>query len=153
MHKLSQQQLQFKYKYELASSRESSSAVASDSEIIIEIVPVFLFKRYKLDHNFDQNIQQIYNYNDIALGGACRLIYSCYQIIIMTVTAGRIPQCEHILYGSVTETNLPVLFHRLRGLCDYATEGGIPFSDREITLRIGGRGYRFINNHYYNNNY
>ncbi len=71
----------------------------------------------------------------------------------MTVTAGRIPQCEHILYGSVTETNLPVLFHRLRGLCDYATEGGIPFSDREITLRIGGRGYMFINNHYYNNNY
>ena len=58
----------------------------------------------------------------------------------MTVPAGRVQHCEHVLYGCVTEANLPVIFHRLRGLCDYATEGGIPFSDREIILRLGGRG-------------
>ena len=49
-----------------------------------------------------------------------------------------IPQYEHLLYGSVTESNLPTLLHRLRGLCDFATQGGIPFSDREIALKIGG---------------
>ena len=77
-----------------------------------------------------------------------------FSLAAMTVPTGRVQQCEHLLYGSVTETNLPVLFHRLRGLCDYATEGGISFTDREITLRIGGRGENYdkniiIINYYY----
>ena len=44
---------------------------------------------------------------------------------------------EHLLFGSVTEANLQALLHRLRGLCDGATEGGIEFCDREITYKIG----------------
>ena len=48
-------------------------------------------------------------------------------------------QHEFLLYGSVSETNLPTLLHRLRGLCDFATNGGTPFTDREIILKIGGR--------------
>ena len=46
-------------------------------------------------------------------------------------------QYEHLLFGSVTEANLQALLHRLRGLCDSATEGGIEFCDREITYKIG----------------
>ena len=46
-------------------------------------------------------------------------------------------QYEHLLFGSVTETELPALLHRLRGLCDYATSGGVPFADREIGYKIG----------------
>lgn len=45
-------------------------------------------------------------------------------------------QYEHLLFGSVTESELPALLHRLRGLCDYATSGGIPFLDREIGYKI-----------------
>lgn len=51
-------------------------------------------------------------------------------------------QYEFVLYGSVSENNLPALLHRLRGLCDYATEGGSPFTDREYVLKIGGRGHK-----------
>ena len=58
----------------------------------------------------------------------------------MTGPPSRVQQCEHLLYGSVTESNLPALLHRLRGLCDFATEGGNPFKDREIALKIGGCG-------------
>ena len=46
-------------------------------------------------------------------------------------------QYEHLLFGSVTESELPALLHRLRGLCEYATSGGIPFVDREIGYKIG----------------
>ena len=46
-------------------------------------------------------------------------------------------QYEFVLYGSVSESNLTALLHRLRGLCDYATEGGSPFQDREFVLKIG----------------
>ena len=49
-------------------------------------------------------------------------------------------QYEFVLYGSVSENNLGGLLHRLRGLCDYATEGGSPFQDREFCLKIGRRG-------------
>ncbi|XP_019850211.1 PREDICTED: mediator of RNA polymerase II transcription subunit 18-like [Amphimedon queenslandica] len=62
-------------------------------------------------------------------------------------------QYEFLLYGSITEANLPTLLHRLRGLCDYTTssssrgggggrEGGregvglTTFTDREITMKI-----------------
>lgn len=45
---------------------------------------------------------------------------------------------EHLLFGSVTEAELHPLLHRLRGLCDYATTGAIPFTDREIGYKIGG---------------
>jgi hypothetical protein len=46
-------------------------------------------------------------------------------------------QYEHLLFGSITEAELPALLHRLRGLCDYATTGGVPFVDREIGYKIG----------------
>jgi mediator of RNA polymerase II transcription subunit 18 len=46
-------------------------------------------------------------------------------------------QYEFLLYGAVSQINLPTLLHRLRGLCDFATSGGIPFTDREIVLKIG----------------
>ena len=64
-------------------------------------------------------------------------------------------QYEFLLYGSITENNLPTLLHRLRGLCDYTTssssrggreggggggggrEGLITFTDREIVMKIG----------------
>ena len=46
-------------------------------------------------------------------------------------------QYEYLLFGSVTDSELPSLLHRLRGLCDYATGGGIPFVDREIGYKIG----------------
>lgn len=47
------------------------------------------------------------------------------------------PSYEHLLFGSVTEAELSPLLHRLRGLCDYATTGGIPFLDREVGYKIG----------------
>ena len=46
-------------------------------------------------------------------------------------------QYEYLLFGSVAEAELPPLLHRLRGLCEYATNGGIPFMDREIGYKIG----------------
>ena len=46
-------------------------------------------------------------------------------------------QYEHLLFGSVTDAELNPLLHRLRGLCDYATAGGVPFTDREIGYKIG----------------
>lgn len=46
-------------------------------------------------------------------------------------------QYEYLLFGSVQETDLEPLLHRLRGLCDYATTGGIPFTDRELVYKIG----------------
>ena len=49
-------------------------------------------------------------------------------------------QYEYLLFGSVSEANLDALLHRLRGLCDYAVTGGIPFKERELTYKIGGRG-------------
>ena len=45
-------------------------------------------------------------------------------------------QYEYLLFGSVSEANLPALLHRLRGLCDYSSSGGVPFTDREITFKI-----------------
>ena len=50
-------------------------------------------------------------------------------------------QYEYLLFGSVSEANLEALLHRLRGLCDYAATGGIPFKERELTYKIGGRGF------------
>ena len=44
---------------------------------------------------------------------------------------------EHLLFGCVTEAELQPLLHRLRGLCDYATTGGVPFLDREVGYKIG----------------
>ena len=46
-------------------------------------------------------------------------------------------QYEHLLFGSVTDGELTPLLHRLRGLCDYSTAGGLPFVDREIGYKIG----------------
>lgn len=67
-------------------------------------------------------------------------------------------QYEFLLFGSLSESNLPTLLHRLRGLCDYATStttttssssggagggggrdgvGLTTFTDREIVLKIG----------------
>ena len=46
-------------------------------------------------------------------------------------------QYEYLLFGSVPESNVQSLLHRLRGLCDFATTGGLPFTDREIAYRIG----------------
>lgn len=53
------------------------------------------------------------------------------------VMSSKSSQYEHLLFGSVTESELPSLMHRLRGLCDYATRGGVPFVDREIGYKIG----------------
>ena len=44
---------------------------------------------------------------------------------------------EFLLFGSVSETELTSLLHRLRGLCDFATCGGIEFCDKEQTFKIG----------------
>ena len=46
-------------------------------------------------------------------------------------------QIEHLLFGSVSEEELKPLLDRLRGLCDFATTGGVPFTDREIAYKIG----------------
>jgi hypothetical protein len=46
-------------------------------------------------------------------------------------------QIEHLLFGSVSEEELKPLLDRLRGLCDFATTGGVPFMDREIAYKIG----------------
>lgn len=46
-------------------------------------------------------------------------------------------QIEHLLFGSVSEEELKPLLDRLRGLCDFATTGGVPFIDREIAYKIG----------------
>lgn len=46
-------------------------------------------------------------------------------------------QIEHLLFGSVSEEELKPLLDRLRGLCDYATSGGVTFTDREIAYKIG----------------
>ena len=70
---------------------------------------------------------------------------------------GKGQQYEFLLFGSLSESNLPTLLHRLRGLCDYATSttttssssstggagggrdgvGLTTFTDREIVLKIG----------------
>lgn len=47
-------------------------------------------------------------------------------------------QYEYLLFGSVTDGNVSTLLHRLRGLCDYASSGGTPFTDKEIVLKSGG---------------
>ena len=44
---------------------------------------------------------------------------------------------EYVLYGSVSPANHTTLLHRLRGLCTGATTGGVAFTDREITYKIG----------------
>jgi len=50
-------------------------------------------------------------------------------------------QCyEYLLFGSVSEKALHALLHRLRGLCDFATTGGVQFTDRELAFRIGEGG-------------
>ena len=46
-------------------------------------------------------------------------------------------QYEFLLFGSVSEADVKALLHRLRGLCDFATTGGVSFTDREITYKIG----------------
>ncbi len=46
-------------------------------------------------------------------------------------------QYEFLLFGNVSEADVTALLHRLRGLCDYATTGGVAFTDREITYKIG----------------
>ncbi len=46
-------------------------------------------------------------------------------------------QYEFLLFGSVSEGDVKALLHRLRGLCDFATTGGVAFTDREITYKIG----------------
>ena len=44
---------------------------------------------------------------------------------------------EYLLFGSVSEKDIPALLHRLRGLCDFATTGGISYVDRELAFKIG----------------
>ena len=51
-------------------------------------------------------------------------------------------QYEYLLFGSVSDSDVAPLLHRLRGLCDYATTGGVPFTDRELTYKIGECGGR-----------
>ncbi|XP_064384123.1 mediator of RNA polymerase II transcription subunit 18-like [Halichondria panicea] len=43
---------------------------------------------------------------------------------------------EFLLVGSVSDSELPSLLHRLRGLADFATCGGIAFIDKEQTYKI-----------------
>lgn len=45
-------------------------------------------------------------------------------------------QNEYLLFGSVSDAHHGALLHRLRGLCDFATTGGVPFCDRELTYQI-----------------
>ena len=51
---------------------------------------------------------------------------------------------EYVLYGSVSPANHPALLHRLRGLCTGATTGGVSFTDREITYKIGRHTSNFF---------
>ena len=44
---------------------------------------------------------------------------------------------EYLLFGSVSEKDCPALLHRLRGLCDFATTGGVSYVDRELAFKIG----------------
>ncbi len=57
----------------------------------------------------------------------------------MSKSSSQQQQYEHLLFGSVTDAELSPLLHRLRGLCDYATAGGLPFVDREIGYKIGSK--------------
>ena len=59
---------------------------------------------------------------------------------------GAAQQYEFLLYGSVSESSLSDLLHRLRGLCDQTitSVGGFRFCDREITYKIGTLARLFV---------
>ncbi len=65
------------------------------------------------------------------------MITHWYVSSMMSTRSSGQQQYEHLLFGSVTVAELSPLLHRLRGLCEYATGGGIPFVDREIGYKIG----------------
>lgn len=47
-----------------------------------------------------------------------------------------IPNQEYLLQGSVLDTSVEVLLHRLRGLCDNVDTGPEPFYDHEMCFSI-----------------
>lgn len=47
-----------------------------------------------------------------------------------------IPNQEYLLQGSVLDTSVEVLLHRLRGLCDNVDHGPEPFHDHEMCFSI-----------------
>ncbi len=49
-----------------------------------------------------------------------------------------IPDQEYLLQGSLLDSNIEVLQHRLRGLCDNNLDGEITFSEREMVFSIRG---------------
>ena len=61
------------------------------------------------------------------------------KVVVVKMIASKANQhhYEHLLFGCVTEGELQPLLHRLRGLCDYATTGGVPFLEREVGYKIG----------------
>ena len=72
-----------------------------------------------------------------ACAGRCSTREGNSPVFLSMARGAQPQQYEYLLFGSVQERDVPALLQRLRGLCDYATTGGIPFSDKEITYKIG----------------
>ena len=50
---------------------------------------------------------------------------------------GRLNQLEYFLQGSIEKKSVQTLLHRLKGLCDKASERLKRFSDREMVYSLG----------------
>lgn len=52
------------------------------------------------------------------------------------VSSNIIPNQEYLLQGSVLDTSVEVLLHRLRGLCDNVDHGPEGFNDHEMSFSL-----------------
>ena len=82
--------------------------------------------------------RHVYVYTELVMVVTCVSKYIMVRVVFkMAGHKSSQQQIEHLLFGSVSEEELKPLLDRLRGLCDFATTGGVPFTDREIAYKIG----------------
>lgn len=62
-----------------------------------------------------------------------------------------IPNQEYLLQGSVLDSAVEILLHRLRGLCDNVDSGPETFHDHEMCFSI--RRYKFMKHIIFSNTY
>ena len=66
------------------------------------------------------------------------VIPTAIDSLTSALKANIVPNHEYLLQGSILDSSVEVLLHRLRGLCDNVDSGAETFHDHEICLSLRG---------------
>ena len=71
-------------------------------------------------------------------GGGGAPVVQGIDTLTSAMSSNIIPDQEYLLQGSILDTHVDVLKHRLRGLCDNVDSGQETFHEREMVFSIQG---------------